>query len=228
MRVLVIAPHPDDEVLGVGGTMARLAQAGHEVIVAIVTRGDPSMFDPAFIARGRQEAAEANRLLGVREVISLEGFPAALIDTLPQARLNEAFGRLFRDVRPAWLFIPFVGDLHQDHRLIFDSLLVAARPMRGQWIEAIYAYETLSETNWNAPLLSPGFAPNSFFDISDFLAVKLKAMSQYQSQLKPPPHERSLEALEALARLRGATIGVQAAEAFVLVRAIHLADNPAE
>jgi LmbE family N-acetylglucosaminyl deacetylase len=201
--------------------MARLAHQEHDVRVAIITHGDPTMFDPATIAQVRREAVEANHALGVREVIFVEGFPAARLDTIPHARLNEAMNRLLADTQPDLLFIPFNGDLHLDHRLIFDSVLVAARPIGNRPIQAIYAYETLSETNWNAPLLTPGFLPNTYFDIASFLDKKLAAMKLYQTQVKPFPHERSLEALEALARLRGATVGFRAAEAFMLIRAVH-------
>lgn len=221
MRVLVIAPHPDDEVLGVGGTMARLVKQGHEVIVAVVTTGDPTMFDSASIEQVRQEAVKANRFLGVSDLIFLEGIAAARVDTMPHAHLNEKMGQLIRDVKPDTMFIPFNGDLHLDHRLIFDSILVASRPLNASRIQAIYAYETLSETNWNAPFLTPGFLPNCFFDISEFLADKLAALRIYQTQIKPFPHERSLEAIEALARLRGATVSFQAAEAFVLIRSLN-------
>lgn len=222
MRLLVIAPHPDDEVLGVGGTMARFGQEGHDVVVAIVTQGDPSLFDPASVEQVRQEALEAHQRLGVRDTIFLEGFPAALLDTIPHARLNEAMGKLLDDVKPDILFVPFNGDLHRDHRLVFESALVAARPHPTQPLQAIYAYETLSETNWNAAPLTPGFLPNTYFDISSVLELKLEAMRSYQSQLKPFPHERSLEAIRALARLRGATVGFEAAEAFVLIRSVRL------
>ena len=221
MIVLIVAPHPDDEVLGVGGTIARFAHEGHDVFVTIVTHGDPSMFDPIFIEQGRQEALEAHRLLGVRDTIFLEGFPAALLDTVPHSQLNEALGKVLHDVEPELLFIPFNGDVHLDHRLVFESALVAARPNSTQQVQAIYAYETLSETNWNAALLTPGFLPNTYFDISAFLEVKLEAMNIYQTQLKPFPHERSLETIRALARLRGATVGFEAAEAFVLIRSVY-------
>ncbi|MCS6803936.1 MAG: PIG-L deacetylase family protein [Acidobacteriota bacterium] len=219
-RILVIAPHPDDEVLGVGGTMARLVREGHDVYAAIVTRGDPSMFDAASVEQTREEARAAHKRLGIHETIFLEGLPAALLDTVPHARLNEALTELLNTVRPDYLFIPFAGDLHRDHRLVFESALVAARPTGSSLVQAIYAYETLSETNWFAPPLTPGFVPNSYVDISMVLDVKLDAMRAYQSQLKSFPHERSLEAVEALARCRGAAVGVPAAEAFVLVRRV--------
>lgn len=200
--------------------MARLSHEGHDVFVTLVTRGDPSLFDPAFVEQVRREALEAHQRLGVRDTIFLEEFPAALLDTIPHARLNEAMGKLLDDVNPELLFLPFNGDLHRDHRLVFESALVAARPHSARSVQAIYAYETLSETNWNAAPLTPGFWPNTYVDISDFLKVKLEAMSIYQSQVKPFPHERSLQALESLARLRGATVGFEAAEAFVLIRSV--------
>jgi LmbE family N-acetylglucosaminyl deacetylase len=216
--VLVVAPHPDDEVLGAGGTIARLAASDADVYVAIVTRGDPSIFSEESIEKVRREAVEAQKLLGVRKTIFLEGFPAALVDTVPHAHLNAVLSELLEQVDPELVLAPFPGDLHLDHRRIFDSLLVAARPDAGRRLRALYAYETLSETNWNAPSVAPSFAPTTFVDIADYLDVKLEAMSVYATQLKPFPNERSLEALRALAQLRGATVGFPAAEAFMLIR----------
>lgn len=224
-RVLVLAPHPDDEVLGVGGTIARYADEGREVFVAIVTSGDPSMFEPELVERTRREAIAAQRVLGSREPIFLDGFPAALMDTIPHAKLNAALGELMRDVEPEVLFVPFSGDLHLDHRLVFGSALVAARPGSGRPPRALYAYETLSETNWNAAHVAPPFLPNIYIDISTHLERKLEAMRCYETQVKPFPQERSLEALRALATLRGATAGFEAAEAFMLVRAMEPRDG---
>ena len=216
--VLVIAPHPDDEVLGAGGTMARLSSEGHEVFVLIVTRADPSIFPDYSVEEGRAEALEADELLGVRKTLFLEGFPAALLDTVPQAHLNRAVGEVIEQIGPRSLLIPFVGDLHMDHRKVAEAALVAARPDGTHTVRSIWAYETVSETNWNAAPFTPGFLPNTFVDISGHLEPKLEAMRRYASQLKPFPHERSLEALEARARSRGATVGFNAAEAFVLIR----------
>lgn len=218
-RILVLAPHPDDEVLGVGGTIAKLAAQGDEVAVAVVTRAGPPVFTPEVAETGRQEAAAAHAVLGVKDTRFL-AFPAAGLDTVPHRDLNAGLLEQFVDVRPDVVYVPFGGDLHRDHREVFDAALVCARPSGPASPRAVYAYETLSETNWNAPYLAPGFAPNVFVDISAHLETKVEAMSCYASQLRPFPHERSLEALRALARLRGATIGSEAAEAFVLVREI--------
>jgi LmbE family N-acetylglucosaminyl deacetylase len=218
-KIVVVAPHPDDEVLGVGGTIAKLAAAGADVFVAIVTKGYPPAFDEALIAKGRQEALEAHKLLGVRRTIFLD-LPAAALDTLQHAALNRALLHLVSELHPEAVFLPFVGDIHLDHQLVFQSGMVACRPGSHSTVSAVYAYETLSETNWNAPYVTPGFVPNVFVDISEFLEMKIAAMQAYASQIKPFPHERSAEALRALATLRGATVGVSASEAFVLVRSV--------
>lgn len=217
--VVVLAPHPDDEVLGVGGTIARLSSEGRDVHVVIVTRGGPPLFDEAFIERGRAEAREAHEVLGVKETIFLDGFPAALLDTVPQSTLNAGVREAIDALEPELLFIPFPGDLHIDHRKIAEAALVAARPNRSHGIRTVLAYEALSETNWSAPGTA-GFSPNVFVDIAAHLETKLEAMGRFASQLRPFPHERSLEALRALALGRGATAGMRAAEAFVLVRSL--------
>ena len=220
MRALVLAPHPDDEVLGCGATIARLGDEGHDVVVAIVTRGDPRMFDPDFIEQGRREALEAHRVLGVGRTVFLEGFPAAQLDTVPQAQLVEALRSVVRDVAPDVMLIPFAGDLHRDHRIVFETALVSARPDGSSAVATLLAYETLSQTNWNAPFLTPAFAPTVYIDVAHALDRKLKAMRCFGTQVRPFPHERSLEAIEAVARFRGATVSTTAAEAFVLIRSI--------
>ncbi|WP_062204848.1 PIG-L deacetylase family protein [Aureimonas sp. AU12] len=216
-RVLVIAPHPDDEVLGCGGTIARIAAEGGRVDVAVVTRGQPPAYTPEMIAGVRGEAEAAHGRLGVTQTHWLDQ-PAAQLAETPHSQLNAALGDLVRELSPDTLFIPFVGDMHLDHQLIFLSALVAARPHQAAYPRSILAYETMSETNWNAPYVTPGFVPQVFVDISGTLDAKLEAMSLFASQVRAFPHERSLEALRALAILRGTTVHRPAAEAFVLVR----------
>lgn len=218
--VLVIAPHPDDEVMGVGGTMARLAAEGREVLVAIVTKGEPPTFSESFVEQGRREALEAHELLDVRKTLFLDGAPAALVDTIPRSRLNAVIDHIFREVDPEIAFIPFLGDLHVDHRLIAEACLVAARPNRSHRLRKLLTYEVQSETNWNATPSTPGFHPDTYVEITPWLDRKLDAMRCFQSQLKEFPHERSIESLEALAKVRGATAGCRAAEGFVLIRSI--------
>ena len=215
---LVLAPHPDDEVLGAGGAMARWAGEGHAVHVAVVTRGRPPLYAQADEDICRAEARAAHRRLGVERTWHLD-LPAAELDRVPHRELNARMAELLQACAPDELYLPFLGDLHLDHQLVFRSAMVAARPAPGG-PRGIYAYETLSETNWNAPHLTPAFAPSHFVDITATLEAKLEAMALYRSQLRPAPHERSLAALRALAVLRGATVGLGAAEAFVTIRTL--------
>ncbi|BDU75451.1 PIG-L deacetylase family protein [Mesoterricola sediminis] len=216
---LVVAPHADDEVLGAGGAMARWAGEGHAVHVVVATRGYPPLFAPEAEARCREEAVQAHRRLGVATTRFLD-LPAAGLDTLQHRELNARLLTCLQDLAPDELYLPFVGDLHRDHQLVFLSALVAGRPSGPVYPHRIYAYETLSETNWNAPYLSPAFTPNHFVDIGPTLDAKLEAFALFRSQVKEPPHERSLMALRALAVLRGATVGLPAAEAFVTIRTV--------
>ena len=217
--VLVIAPHADDEVLGAGGTIARLTAAGVDVSVVIVTRGVPPMYSEEQISRAQTEIKAAHEVLGVKETIALK-LPAAGLDGLSHADLNRSIGQVVRDIRPETLLLPFVGDIHLDHQLVFLSSMVAARPHSASYPAQVLCYETLSETNWNAPHVAPSFTPNVFVDITETLERKLEAMTCFASQLYNFPHERSLEALRALAMLRGSTVHQRAAEAFVSIRQV--------
>ncbi|CAN7663298.1 PIG-L family deacetylase [Rhizobium sp. LjRoot98] len=216
-KTLVIAPHPDDEVLGAGGTIARLAAQGNDVYVAVVTWGSPPAFSAETMSKVKAEAEKAHRILGVKETFWL-GFPAAALSETAHSALNASLFQLVQSLSPQTLLLPFIGDMHLDHQLTFTSSLVSARPHQQNFPRLLLAYETLSETNWNAPYLTPSFVPNVFIDIADHLDVKMEAMQAFKSQLRPPPHERSIETLRALATLRGATVMTTAAEAFVLVR----------
>lgn len=218
-RALVLAPHPDDEVLGCGGTIARIVAEYGVVEVAVITRGRAPRFDTRQVERVRAEAGRAHALLGVSHGYFLD-LPAVELDVMPQADLNDAIAELLSRSRPDTLFVPFVGDLHLDHRLVFEAALVAARPRGNDFPPRILAYETVSETNWSAPSLAPAFHPNVFIDIADHLDAKLAAFACFESQTRPFPDERSPEALAALARVRGSTVSRAAAEAFMLVREI--------
>ena len=217
--VLVIAPHPDDEVLGVGGTMARLSDAGAEVHVAIVTTGRAPRFAAEQVAQVRAEAAAAHAVLGVTATHYLD-CPAAELGEYAHTELNRAMSDAVRQTDARTIFAPHPGDIHLDHQLSFLSALVAARPHQPAYPTRIFAYETLSETNWNAPYLTPGFLPNLFIDITPTLQRKLDAFACFESQQRAPPHERSLATLTALATLRGATVHRPAAEGFVTIRIV--------
>jgi LmbE family N-acetylglucosaminyl deacetylase len=216
-RTLVVAPHPDDEVLGTGGVLARLADLGQESFVVVVTTGRPPGFSEQATARVQDEARCAHKLLGVRKTFWLDQ-PAAGLSEVPHSILNAAILNVLGEVLPQTLLVPFIGDIHMDHALTFLSSMVAARPNQATFPTTVLSYETLSETNWNAPYLTPNFVPNVFVDIESTLPRKLEAMRRYASQLREAPHERSLESVHALATIRGAAVHRRAAEAFVMVR----------
>lgn len=225
MNVLVLAPHPDDEVLGCGGTICKLAEAGHAVHVAILTRGWEPLFSEAQVSQVREEARQANELLGVQQLHLLD-LPVTRLALMPEHELNGAISKLIDEVDPAWVFLPFRSDLHEDHRQIYDAALVALRPLpQRARVRKILCYETLSETHWAGPGIETPFDPQVYVDIADQLEAKLAAMRCYASQLRAAPNARSQASIEALAKFRGMTVHVHAAEAFMLIR--ELADLPA-
>lgn len=216
-NVLVIAPHPDDEVLGCGGTIRRMVLAGDNVTVAIVTRGTP-LFPEAQVQRVRAEAAAAAERLGVHSLRFLD-LPVTMLHLMPEHELNGAFFKLIRETEPDSLFLPFVGDRHEDHRQIFDAALVASRPDGRRYRSSrICCYETVSETHWSAPGIEAVFNPTWYVDISATLSDKLHAMRSYASQLEENIPARTLTAIEALARFRGSVVGMTAAEGFQIIR----------
>lgn len=219
MNILVIAPHPDDEIIGVGGTIAKRVQQGHEVYVCVVTKGQSPMFDQNFIEQGRRECRQADSKLGVKETIFLN-FPAVMLENVPRYELNGKIMEVVNKIKPDEVYIPHRGDMQLDHQIIADAAMVAVRPKYSHVIKRVYAYETLSETGWNIPNVVNDFIPNVYEDIAEQAELKLEVMNYFQSQLSEFPAARSIGAIEALAKYRGATVGVNAAEAFSLIREI--------
>lgn len=219
MRVLIIAPHPDDEIIGVGGTIAKRAKAGDEVYVCIVTKGKSPLFNPDFIEQGRRECREADAKLGVKETIFLD-FPAVMLETIPRYELNGKVAEVVQNIKPEEVYIPHRGDMQIDHQMVVDAAMVAVRPRGDDYPKRVYAYETLSETGWNIPNVTNEFIPTVYENITDTYDVKMEAMSVFKSQLAPFPAARSVGAIEALAKFRGATVSAEVAEAFSLVREV--------
>ncbi len=218
MRILVMAPHPDDEVLGCGGTIARHVQNGDEVYLCIVTRAYPPKWSEEFLERRPLEIKRSNEILGIKKTFFLN-FPTVKLDTLPQVELNDKISSVVEKIRPDIAYIPHRGDLNRDHRLVFEASLVALRPKERK-IKRILAYEVLSETEWGQPLAP--FHPNVYVDITGTLPLKLEAMKAYSSEVKEFPHPRSLEAITSLAIKRGSEACLERAEAFQLIREIIL------
>jgi len=217
--VLCIAPHPDDEVLGVGGTLLRHLHEGDPVHVVICTKGREPRFDARQIATVQAEAREVHSFLGVTGGHFLD-FPAAELDRISGADLADALLPLFERLKPDTVYISHVGDVHRDHQIVFQAAMVCVRPTQDERPSRILAYETVSETDWYAPPITPPFAPNVFVDITNYMEKKLEACSLYASQMRKRPHQRSAEALRSLSASRGYMVGVEHAEAFMLVRQV--------
>lgn len=217
-KVMVIAPHPDDEILGVGGTIANYIREGKEVFVCIVTKGQPPLFqDPIRCEINQNDARECHKFLGIKKTFFLD-FPAADLESVKRFNLNGRLLNIIKEVNPEEVYIPHIGDMQKDHQIVADACMVALRPKYFPQVKRILAYETMSETDWNIPNVSNAFIPNVFINISETIEVKKKALSYFSLQVNPYPDSRSLGAIEALARYRGALMHWEAAEAFMLIR----------
>lgn len=216
-RTLVIAPHPDDEVLGVGGTLLRRKAEGATIAWLIVTSiSVESGWSEGKVRLRADEIKRVTQLFGFDEVFMLN-FPATQLDQVPMRDLVSAVSNVFRSFEPEEVFVPHPSDVHTDHRIVFDVAASCTKWFRYPSVKRVLAYETLSETDFGLGT-NQGFRPNVFVDIEPFLNGKLLAMEIYASEVGVFPFPRSPEAIRALATLRGSTAGVKAAEAFELLR----------
>jgi N-acetylglucosamine malate deacetylase 1 len=222
--VLVVAAHPDDEVLGCGGTIAHHADTGDQVQVLIVAEGATSRLQQ----RDREQATDeltalgqatqqAGAILGAQGVELLD-LPDNRLDSLDRLDLIKHIEERIARHQPQVVYVHHAGDVNVDHRLLHEAVVTACRPMPGQPVRRLLSFEVASSTEWQPPGSAPPFQPNWFVDISAQWPRKREALDVYASEMRPWPHARSLEALEHLAHWRGAQVGVEAAEAFCLLR----------
>ena len=217
MRTIVIAPHPDDEILGAGGTLLRRKAEGAQVAWLIVTGISVADGWPqAKVSQRADEIARITERLRFDQVFQL-GFPAARLETVPMGELVGAISGAFKAFQPEEVQVPHPADVHTDHRIVFDAAAACTKWFRYPSVKRVLAYETLSETDFGLGTDEP-FRPNVFVDIAPYLDDKLRAMDIYASEMAPFPFPRSDEALRALAAVRGAASGYHAAEAFQLLR----------
>ena len=221
MKILVIAPHPDDEVLGCGGTIKKHSEAGDDVFLCIVTKAYTPDWSEDFIKEREKEIKLSNEILKIKKIFFLD-LPTVKLDTIPQKQLNDEISKIVKEVCPEIVFIPFSGDINKDHKIVSESALVALRPKPGFSVKKVFCYEVLSETEWSKPSgrTEDIFFPNHYEDISNYLDDKLKAMQCYKSELREYPHPRSLEGVKIFSQKRGMEVGLRNVEAFMLIREI--------
>lgn len=219
--VLVMAAHPDDEVLGCGGTIAKLAASGRAVHVVLLADGETSRgdVDATAVAARRSAAQAACNILGCASVDVLQ-LPDNRLDAVALLDIVREVERFVSRFSPATVLTHHGGDVNVDHTVTHEAVLAACRPQPGHCVRELYFFEIPSSTEWRTPGGAAPFHPNHFVDISGTLDTKLRALDVYASELRAFPHPRSRQAVEALARWRGATVGVLAAEAFVVGRQI--------
>lgn len=218
----MLAAHPDDEVLGCGGTIACRTDQGEPVTIAILGEGITSREDVStgdrsqLLEKLRLDAREAARILGVSDV-RFFGLPDNRFDTVSTLEVVKIIERLIEEVQPEVVFTQHGGDLNVDHQCVFRATLTACRPGIQECVKALYAYEVASSTEWAFAQFAPAFQPTYFVDVSRTLARKLDAMEAYRSEIRQAPHPRSREVLSAAAVRWGSVIGCQAAEPFAVV-----------
>lgn len=224
-RVLIIAAHPDDEVLGMGGTIAKYAAAGAEVALLIVTDGSSAQYHEsddiaAIIEKKKQETKECARILGISSIY-YGGLPDMKLDVTPHVMVNAAIEKVVNEFQPDVVYTHFYGDVNKDHQCVYESTLVACRPVTGQTVKKLFAYSVPSSTEWNIQIERSAFMPNWYEDISGIYAEKkYDGFARYETELREYPHPRSIEYLRKADIAEGLRVGIGAAESFLLLRNI--------
>jgi LmbE family N-acetylglucosaminyl deacetylase len=223
MNVLIVVAHPDDEVLGCGGTIGRLVAEGHEIHIAVLGEGITSRYDSReqadaeLLTVHRERCQRAAKMLGAKELYTY-ALPDNRFDTVPLLEVAKIVEKLVSSIGPEVIYTHHGGDLNIDHVVTHRAVLTATRPISGQVVKEVYAFEVPSSTEWSFGQFAPSFRPTVFVEMAGYLENKIEAMECYESEARTFPHPRSPEALHALAHRWGAVAGLDAAEVFEMVR----------
>jgi LmbE family N-acetylglucosaminyl deacetylase len=225
MNILVVAAHPDDEVLGCGGTMARLAREGHEVHIAILGEGitsryaKPEAADQNGVKNLHSQSRDVARLLGAKDPL-IFSLPDNRFDSVPLLEVVKIIEGVIEKVSPRVVYTQHGGDLNIDHSTTYRATMTATRPLSDCCVKELYAFEVASSSEWSFQQFAPAFQPNVFVDVEGTLELKIQAMELYDKEVRSFPHPRSPDALRSIARRWGSVAGLRAAEAFQLVRRV--------
>ncbi|TLP38534.1 PIG-L deacetylase family protein [Arcobacter arenosus] len=222
-KILIVAAHPDDEVLGCFGTVSKLIKEGYEAYTLILGEGKTSRDEKRLVENKKDEIKilnneiqKANDVIGIKKVF-VETFPDNRFDSVDLLDIIKVISKVKEVVKPDIIFTHYEHDLNIDHQITYKAVITATRPMENECVKEIYSFEILSSTEWNYPL---SFSPDTYYDISDTIDLKIEAMKEYTSELCEYPHPRSLEGIELNAKYQGMRIGKRYVEAFKSVRVI--------
>jgi|TARA_B100001964_G_scaffold168831_1_gene185579 LmbE family N-acetylglucosaminyl deacetylase len=219
-NILVVASHPDDEVLGCGGTLYNLKKKGAKISVLFLSDGESSRKHPKInklILERKKQATEAARILGVQKIF-FGNFPDNSMDSVPLLKIIQFIEKHIKKIKPDTIFTHFESDLNVDHQITSKAVITACRPIKNQTVKSILFFEILSSSEWNISIKNKSFKPNYFVDISKSIKFKLKALKQYKREMRTWPHPRSIEGVKLLSKTRGSSVGLSNAEAFILGR----------
>lgn len=222
-NILIVAAHPDDEILGCGATVARLVKEGYKATTLILGEGKTARDDKRDVKKREKEMSalykevkKANKFVGVNDTI-VHDLPDNRFDSLPLLDVVKVVEKVKKEVKPSIIFTHYENDCNVDHTVTYRAVMTATRPMKGECVKEIYSFEVMSSTEWRYPIT---FSPNVFFDVTKTLNAKVKAMDAYKSELREFPHPRSLKGIELCAANWGMKLGVKYAEAFQCIRSI--------
>ncbi len=218
-KILIVAAHPDDEVLGCFGTTAKLIKEGYEAYTLILGEGKTSrdiVNKKDALAVLNKEIKKANAVIGIKKVY-VESFPDNRFDSIDLLNIIKVISKVKEEVKPDIIFTHYKNDLNIDHQITYKAVITATRPMEDECVKEIYSFEILSSTEWNYPL---SFVPDTYFDIKNTINLKIEAMKEYKSELCEYPHPRSLVGIELNAKYQGMRVGEKYVEAFKSIRII--------
>ena len=220
VTTLVVATHPDDETLGCGGTLLKHNSNNDEIYWLLITKATKEAgYSQNFIKKRSEEIKAVEENYNIKKTFNLE-FPVTRLDTFPLSDIIKKIANVFNKVQPEIIYIPNRSDVHSDHRVTFDAVMSCTKSFRFPYIKRVLMYETISETEFSPALRENSFQPNSFCDISDHIEDKLEILKIYESEIGEHPFPRSEENVRALSKFRGAMIGVNYAEAFMILKEV--------